>query len=82
MIYSFCNNNPKEVAVGWFSFGSGQKSSGKSGKVSNVKVTAKTSRSGKVTDVLVSHSGNPHKNHVHYYQKSSGWWGSSKKGKG
>lgn len=69
--------------MGWLGFGGGEKSSGDSGKVSNVEVNVKTDRSGRVKDVLVSESGrNAHKNHTHYYKKSSGSWSSSKKGKG
>lgn len=69
--------------MGWFGFGGGEKSDGDSGKVSDVKVNVKTDGGGKVTDVLVSESrSNPHSNHSHYYEKSSGGWGKSSKGKG
>lgn len=69
--------------MGWFGFGSGEKSDGDTGKVSSVKVSVKTDSGGKATDVIVSESrGNPHSNHTHYYEKSSGGWGSHKKGKG
>ena len=68
--------------MGWFGFGSGEKSDGDTGKVSDVKVDVKTDSSGKVSDVMVSRGGNPHKNHEHYYEKSNGSWGKSTKGKG
>lgn len=67
--------------MGWLKFDSGEKSDGSTGKVSNVKVNVKTNKSGRVTDVLVSSSGNKHKNHDHYFEKSSGWWGKSSKNK-
>jgi len=69
--------------MSWFSFGSGESSDGDTGKVSDVKVSVKVDRDGHVSDVLVNRSGgNPHTNHEHLYEKSSGWWGSSTKGKG
>lgn len=69
--------------MGWFGFGSGEKSDGESGKVTDVSVNVKTDNGGKVTDVSVSESGgNPHHNATHYYEKSNGSWGSHKKGKG
>jgi hypothetical protein len=61
--------------MGWTGFGSGEKSGGDSEKVSDVQVNVKTDGD-KVTEVLVSEKGNPHKEHTHYYEKSSGWWGS------
>lgn len=69
--------------MSWFSFGDGEKSDGETGKVSDVKVSAKSDSSGRITDVLVNESrGNPHSNHSHYYEKSSGFWGKSTKGRG
>lgn len=71
-----------EAHMGWFGFGSGDKFEGDNDKPSSVQVNVKT-ESGKVTDVLVSESGkNPHGNHTHYYTKSNGGNGVSKKGKG
>lgn len=69
--------------MGWFGFGSGEKSDGETGKVSDVKVNVKTDSSGKAAEVMVNKShGNPHLNHDHYYEKSSGLWGVRTKGKG
>lgn len=65
--------------MGWNGFGSAEKSSGETGKVSDVQVNVKTDNSGKVTEILVSSSSNPHKSHDHYYEKSSGNWGKSSK---
>ncbi|WP_374652287.1 hypothetical protein [Dongia sp.] len=68
--------------MGWFGFGSGEKSDGETGKVSDVQVNTKTDRADRVTDVLVARSGdNAHKSHDHYYEKSNGFWGKSSKGK-
>ena len=68
--------------MGWSDFFSGEKYDGDSGKVSNVDVNVKVDKGGHVTDILVNEGrGNSRANHDHYYEKSSGWWGSHHKGK-
>ena len=69
--------------MGWFGFGHAEKSSGSTGRISNVKTNVKSDSRGTANHVLVSESsGNPHANHTHFYKKSSGSWGATKKGKG
>ena len=69
--------------MGWFGFGDAEKSSGDTGKVSDVKVSVKVDKGGDVRHVLVNESrGNPHQNHGHYYDKGKSGWGKSTKGRG
>jgi len=70
--------------MGWLkNWVSGEKSDGGSGKTTPVKLNIKTDESGKVKHVLVNESGgNPDANHTHFFEQSSGTWGSSSKGDG
>lgn len=68
--------------MGWLGWGKAEESKGDSEKVSDVKVNVKSNDSGKVTDILVSHGGNPHENHTHFFKTDKGQSGEHKKGGG
>lgn len=65
----------------WTGFGKAERMSGTSGKVSTVKMNVKTNSKGRPTDILVSKSSNPHRNHEHYSLGRGRDWKSTK-GKG
>ena len=62
---------PERCIMGWLDWFSGERSDGGTGRVSDVDVKVKTDADGKITDVLVSGSGDKN-THDHFYNVDEG----------